>query len=207
MRRKIVFYCGIVGAMIFAITSVIGGLQIEGYNFISQYISESYATGIPNVEYLQYLFIVSGILLAIFAFMAPSVLPKSKSVGISFSLFAIFYGLGTVMTGIFPCDLGCQPDPINPSVSQFIHNTFGFLAYAITPFSIIAIGLSSKKWQNSSNISAISIICGIMSFCFVLLLFQNATGAFIGLYQRIIECCILLWVIYSSLFIKNNHQI
>lgn len=198
MKRRIVFISGILGALLFITASVLGGLQIEGYSFISQYISESYATGLPNTDYLRYMYMVSGLLLAIFAFSTTSVLPAAKGAKIGFILFGIFYGLGTVTSGFFPCDLGCQPDPEDATLSQFIHNAAGFLVYSIVPFCLMGIGIASKKWRGIWNMYSYSLVCGIVSLIFVLLLFADPTGAMKGLYQRIIEGAILFWVIRTA---------
>ena len=202
MKIQAAFWSGVLGALLFVITSVLGGLQLEGYNFISQYISESYATGVPHSEYLRRLFIFSGLLLALFGFMAPFALKTGKSIKASFFLFAIFYGLGTVTTGFFPCDFGC-PSDAEVSVAQFIHNTVGFLTYSIVPFCLIAVGLASKKRFDLSKLSKVSLICGVLALAFVVVLFGKPQGAYIGVFQRIIEGSILFWVMFTAFFIRN----
>ena len=207
MKRQVAFWSGLIGASLFVITSIIAGLQIEGYNFISQYISESYATGIPNSGYLKNLFIISGICLAIFGWSATLNFKGYKSIQISFFLFAIFYGLGTITTGFFPCDYGC-PSSAEVSVSQFIHNATGFLTYVIVPFSLIGVGLASKKLPSASELSKVSLICGALSLAFVIILFGNPQGPYIGLFQRIIEGSILFWVMFTAFYIRriNNRS-
>lgn len=203
MIKYLIFFCGLIGAFLFAITSIIGGLQFDGYSVISQYISESYATGIPNSEYLQHAFVASGILLAVFGFLAPSTFPKSKGITIGFILFGIFYGLGTVTTGYFPCDYGCPADS-DVSLSQFIHNTAGFLVYSLVPFCLIGLGASFKKFPKTRTLSKLSFICGILSLIFVVLLFGSPKGPLIGLFQRIIEASVLIWTIYCSFYIVRT---
>ncbi len=197
------FFCGILGALLFAAASIIGGIQIDGYNVISQYISESYATGIPNSEYLQYAYMASGILLTVFGFLAPSIFPRSRGIKIGFILFAVFYGLGTVTTGFFPCDYGCPSDS-EVSMAQFIHNISGFLTYSVIPFCLIGLGTSFRKFRRTMALSKLSLVCGILSLAFVLLLFGNPTGPYIGLFQRIIEASILTWIIYCSFYIVRS---
>jgi hypothetical protein len=206
MKRNIIFISGVLGVLQFIVASILGGTQIEGYSFISQYISESYATGIPNSNYLRYMYVACGVLLALFGFMVSNELPKSKGIKIGFILFAIFYGIGTISTGFFPCDLGCNPDPEMASLSQFVHNTSGFLVYAIVPFCLIGIGLASKKMMGASRFPIISIVCGILAFVFVLFLFSDPTGPFRGLIQRVIEGSILFWVLYTSFYVLRKNK-
>jgi len=202
--KTLIFGAGIIGALLFVVASVLGGAQIEGYNMISQYISESYADGLPNTEYLRYMYIASGILMAVFGFTAPAKLPKSKGIKIGFWLFAIFYGLGTVVTGFFPCDIGCNPDPEVASLSQFIHNTAGFLVYATVPFCLIGIGFSAKGLTGMTKFSKFSIVGGVVALACVVLLFGNPSGPFIGLFQRIIESSILFWVVFTGYSLKRS---
>lgn len=205
MKRTIIFISGVLGAALFIATSILGGVQIDGYSFISQYISESYATGIPNSDYLRYMYMASGALLALFGFMMSTEFPKSKGIKIGFIVFGIFYGLGTISTGFFPCDLGCNPDPELATLSQFIHNTSGFLVYTIVPFCLIGIGLAAKKVMLESNFPIISIVCGVLAFVFVIFLFSDPTGPIKGLVQRVIEGSILCWVLYTSFYIQKNN--
>lgn len=202
MKKQIILWSGVLGASLFVLASIWGGLQIEGYSFISQFISESYATGIPSSDYLRILFVASGILLAIFGFTTAAVIKNAKGLKISFLVFAIFYGLGTVSTGFFPCDFGCPADG-DISLSQFIHNTSGFFAYAIVPFCLIGAGLTSKKHPDLYGLSKASLIFGVFSLVFVVFLFGDPTGPYIGLIQRIIESSILIWVVRTAFYIRR----
>ena len=122
---------------------------------------------------------------------------------ITFIKIPIFYGLGTVSTGFFPCDFGCPADG-DVSLSQFIHNTSGFLVYAIVPFCLIGIGLASKRQAELSKLSKVSLICGVIALAFVVLLFGDPKGAFIGFFQRIIEGSILFWAMFTSFYILRT---
>lgn len=201
--KRFISLAGLLGVVLFVITSIIGGLQIEEYSFVSKFISESYATGVPNARYLRHSFIISGLLLTIFGFLTPVILKSKKRANICFYLFAVFYGLGTVVTSLYPCDFGC-PSDLNVSFSQIVHNASGFLTYAIVPITLIIIGVSSQKSEAKLNFSRGSIICGIIALIFVLLLFNNPEGSFIGLIQRIIEGSILLWVLITAFIVNRS---
>jgi hypothetical protein len=205
--KGLIVISGILGVLLFVTASILGGAQIEGYSIVSQYISESYAQGLPNTSYLSYMYIASGILLAFFGFTAPAKMASSRGLKIGFILFAIFYGLGTISTGYFPCDIGCDSEAEGASLSQIIHNATGFLTYAIVPFCLIGIGVSSRKMKAARLYSKVTLVCGVIAFCFVLLLFGNPSGPFIGLFQRIIESSILFWVIYTSFYIRRTLNI
>jgi len=205
---KLIFWSGILGVLLFVASSISGGFLIEGYSHIKQFISESYTTGIPNGKYLRYGgFIPSGILLALFAFMVPTVLPKSKPTKIAFWGIGLFYGLGTMVTGIFPCDMGCNPEFINPSISQFIHTISGSLTYLTVPLCILVIGFKAKAWPEGKKVSLITLLCGLIAACFVLILFSDFISNLKGLYQRIVEGSILYWILYMVFYIKRMFPI
>ncbi|MEX0291510.1 MAG: DUF998 domain-containing protein [Flavobacteriaceae bacterium] len=202
--RNTVFWTGLAGSIIFIAISVWGGLRLEGYNFIRQYISESYATGIQGSELLRYGFMISGLLLASFCFLAPIVLPKSKLIKTGFWGIGLFYGLGTLITGIFPCDLGGNPNIEVASLSQIIHNFSASLTYMIVPFCMILIGIKASHWTKGKNTALITLVCGLIAAVFVLILFSDPFSNLKGLYQRIIEGSILFWILYMAFYVKRH---
>jgi len=204
MNKAITFWFGIIGALLFITSSILGGFQFENYSHLQQFISESYAIDTPYGIYIRILgYIPSGLLIALFSFSALKILPKSRLSKIGLICFGIFYGIGTIIVGIFPCDSGCNKELINPTISQIIHNIVGALTYLIIPICLILIGVSAKRWQNGKSISILSIICGLIALTFSFALSSNPTGNFIGLFQRLVEGSILFWLINFAFYIKN----
>lgn len=204
MTRKVTYWSGVIGVLLFVIAVVLGGLQFESYSHISQFISESYAFGTPYGEQLRYFaYIPCGICFFLFGLFASRFLPNIPSTKLQFNLFAIFYGIGTIVVSVFPCDEGCNLDWSNVSLSQMIHNIAGALVYLIVPITIVWIGLKSKAWQNMKQFSKSTLLLGTVAFLFSLLLFALPESDFIGLIQRIIEGAILLWILFSCNYINN----
>ncbi len=205
MNANSIFWLGVLGVVLFVGTTILGGFLFPDYSHIAQFISESYATGTTYGSYLRYAgFIPSGILMALFLFLVPTVLPNSRLVKTAFWGIGLFYGLGTVVTGLFPCDMGCNPEFIDPSISQFVHNASGALTYLIVPWCILVIGFKAKAWPNGKKISLITLLCGSIAVCFVLVLFSDSTSNLKGLYQRIIEGSVLYWMLTMAFYIKNK---
>ena len=208
MNKTITFWLGILGAIFFIIPSALGGFQFENYSHISQFISESYAFDTPYGVYMRFLgYIPSGILITVFSISCWKLLPKSNVPKIGLFGFGVFYGIGTIIVGLFPCDEGCNKELINPSISQLIHNLFGGLTYLIVPACLILIGFSSRKWSGSTSFSTLSIICGTIALMFSMLLLSDPDGNYIGLFQRITEGSILFWLINFAFYIKNYNQV
>lgn len=205
MSGKAIFWTGILGVTLFGVASILGGFQFEDYNPMSQYISESMAVDTPYGQALRYFgYIPSGLLLTIFAFSALRKFPGSNFTKIGFWGLGIFYGIATVIVGIFPCDKGCSKELVEPSISQIIHNLTGSLTYVFVPISFIMIGIGLRKFKIHSGLSNIALLCGFNSIIFIGLLLTDPLAEYAGLYQRIIEGTFIIWIIACSIFIKKS---
>jgi hypothetical protein len=205
MNNKLVYWIGILGVGFFGVASMIGGFQFDDYDPLSQYISETMAVETPYGKELRYFgYIPSGILLTIFSFAALQKFPTSKLIKIGFSGIGIFYGIATIIVGIFPCDKGCNPEFLDPSTSQLIHNLTGMSTYLFVPISIIIIGVGLRQLKNFGRLSKIAIIFGLISIVFIGLLFDDPSSNYAGLYQRIVETIFVFWIITCAITIKNK---
>lgn len=206
MNKKITFLIGIIGVSLLFSSFVLGGLLIENYDLLSQFISESYAIdtkyGLP-LRIFGY--IPSGVLIALFCFYGANYFQPNAMVKIGFYGVGIFYGLGTIVTGIFPCDSGCNRELIDPSFSQIAHNFSALMMYLLTPLFNILIGLGREK-STYLRFSIQSLLIGVISSFFVFKLGSDLSSEFIGIYQRIIEFVFVLWVVFCAFEIKKMEQ-
>ncbi len=207
MSNKFTFFIGILGVSLFVISSIVGGFLIENYSVTSQLISETYAIDTEYGIVLRSVgYIPSGILLTIFAFIGFKKFPQSSLTKIGFYGLGVFYGIATIIVGIFPCDSGCNKQFIDPSISQVIHNLTGLLTYIFVPICIILISIGLKTSPIYKRLSTQGITYGIISILFVYLLFSDPNSDYIGLYQRIVEAIFVIWIITCSIAIKNKNQ-
>ncbi|SHK31746.1 Protein of unknown function [Maribacter aquivivus] len=207
MSNKLIAYIGILGVSLFAIAAIVGPLLIDNYSVVSQYISESFASDTAYGRYLQYFgYVPSGILITIFCFSSPKYLPSSKLVLAGFLGLALFYGLGTILVGLFPCDAGCPTNVVDSSLSQLIHNAMASLTYIFFPICLIGIGLGLKKSENYNRLSQIAMVTGIVSAIFIFSLFSNPESGYRGILQRIIETCFIVFIVSSALRIGEGSE-
>ena len=207
MNERSIFWTGIIGVTLFSLASILGGFQFDNYNHLSQYISETYAIDTPYGRVLRFFgYIPSGLFLTIFAFSAWRIFPRSSLIRTGFRGLGIFYGIATIMVGIFPCDKGCNKELVDPSISQLIHNLTGLLTYIFVPLSIIAIGIGLRQLRIHFRLSVIAIFCGLNCIVFIGVLLTDPLAKYAGLYQRIIEGTFIIWIIACSVFIKNNDR-
>jgi Protein of unknown function (DUF998) len=199
---------GLLGVLFFITATILGGLQFSSYSHISQLISESYAIGSPFGIQLRYLgFVPSGICIAAFAFFAAKTLPKNTLTKAGFTGLGVFYGIATIIVSLFPCNKGCDKELVDPSLSQLIHNLTGLLTYIVVPVSLILLGTAARKWVNGKLLSYLGIACGLTSIIFVGILSADLHSTFAGLYQRMIEGAVLVWIIACSFYCRNLHKI
>jgi len=119
--------------------------------------------------------------------------------------FIILYGIGTIICCIFYCNSRYNPHNVNPSISQIIHNITGGLFYLFLPFLYFSIFLASKKWPINKTFSYITFLLTFFSLILIIILFQDFKSINKGLYQRLIEATLLIWILYFS-FSLNNYK-
>tara|TARA_B100000287_G_scaffold85927_1_gene78518 strand:- start:45 stop:665 length:621 start_codon:yes stop_codon:yes gene_type:complete len=204
MNKKNTFSIGIVGVSLLFSSFVLGGLLIENYDILKQYISESYAIDTKHGIFLRVFgYIPSGIMIFLFCLFGLNYFQPNATIKIGFYGIGIFYGLGTVITGIFPCDSGCNRELIDPSFSQVVHNFSALMMYLLTPLFIILIGLGLKKSIYLRFIVQ-SLLIGVISYFFVFALGSDLSSEYIGIYQRIIEFFFVLWLVLCAFEIKKT---
>ena len=207
MSNNSIFSIGVFGVSLLVTSFILGGLLIENYDILSQFISESYAIGTKYGLFLRIFgYIPSGILITYFCFLAVKCFQQNILIKIGFYGIGIFYGITSLLTGIFPCDSGCNRELIDPSFSQLIHNYAALLMYVFTPISIIVIGIGLRL-TNYTKLSVTAISCGIISFLFIYLLFSDLTPQLLGLYQRIIESIFIIWILVCAFSIRNINDV
>ncbi|MEI6264351.1 MAG: DUF998 domain-containing protein [Sphingobacteriia bacterium] len=198
---------GFLGVLLFILAAILGGLQFSEYSHISQLISESYAIGTPYGLQLRYLgFLPSGLFIAAFAYYAVRTLPKSTFTKLGFAGLGIFYGIATIIVSLFPCDKGCDNELVDPSLSQLIHNFTGLLTYIIVPICLLILGIVSRKWPNGKYLSYLGTACGLTAILFVGILSSDLHSKVVGLYQRIVESSVLIWVFVCSFYLRTFHK-
>jgi hypothetical protein len=205
MTKSTVSSFGIAGVALFVIAALSGALLIPGFSQASQFLSESYAIDTKYGIYLRLLgYIPSGLLMLIFCFSAVSHLPKNTATSVALKGIGLFYGGGTILTGIFPCDAGCNKELIDPSAAQLIHSVSGLFTYTTVPFFVIMLGFAAVKWKNSGSTGKLILFCGFLSLVFAVLFFTQLSSPYGGLIQRTLEGSVLLAILLTAISVKQN---
>jgi hypothetical protein len=199
LAAKLAFTTGTLGALVILVLTVLGGAAFPNYSHLSQFISELGARAAPHGRLISFAgFLPAGLLLCAFAFFASRVLPRSPVtllglVGIAF--FALGYGVAA----FFPCEQGCRP--VEPSLSQVIHNSVGGLGYFAGGVALILLGIQARSWLGARHLSVLGVSGGGVSL--VALLFLSPEFQYVGLVQRVLETCMLLWIVACGFYLKR----
>jgi len=204
-NNKLTNYTGILGAVLFIITTIIGGYVFEGYSHISQYISESYASGTEYGHLLRWVgYVPSGLLMGGFCYVLAKQFKINKYTRYGLIGFGILYGLFTSLVSIFPCDFGCNRDYSDASISQVLHSVLSVLTYTLTPVCLFLFGLGLKKIDNFKTLSNITLSMGLLGLIFGMVFLFNANSPIAGLLQRTTDAVYLFWLIYYSIYNFNK---
>ena len=199
MAAKLAFTTGTLGALVILLLTVLGGAAFPNYSHLSQFISELGAREAPHGKLISFAgFLPAGLLLCAFAFFASRVLPRSPVTRwglVGIALFALGYGV----SAFFPCDPGCRP--AEPSLSQVIHTFVGGVGYFAGGVALILLGTQARGWPGARHLSVLGVSGGGVSL--VALLFLSPEFQYVGLAQRVLELCMLLWVVACGFYLKR----
>lgn len=182
--------------------TILGGLSFPGYSHLAQFISELGARGAPQEMLIRFAgFLPAGVFMILFVIGAFKSLPRSRLTTLGLIGIAL-YAMGYIVAVFFPCDFGCRP--AQPSLSQAIHNLFGLIGYVLAPLSLVALGFSARSWSGgrylswSAYIAATAALVGMMTL--------SPQSRYVGVSQRMIESCVLIWVVMCGWYVRSRNQ-
>jgi len=198
MNGKLAMITAVLGAAWLIAMVVAGGAAWDGYDHVSQYISELGATGAPHGWQVSWLgFLPIGVLICAFAFFAYLAAPRSALSAIGF-VGVFLFAIGYAGSAFFPCDFGCRPD--NPSFSQVMHELVGLAGYLLAPLTLLLLALAAWRWPGArwlallGFVSAAGALVGLGGV-------MDAHSPTVGLYQRVLEANMLIWVVACGLYL------
>ena len=194
--KSAAFWSGLAGTALYVTACVLSGLQVPHYSHISQYLSEAVALGAPYGALIRYgLLIPSGMLFFLFSVFAARAVPRSVLALLGFYGLAIFHGGAHALASIFPCIEACNIGRGARDPRQDIHNTIAVLSYLLVPFCLTAIGFAARRWRNGLVVSLGAILAGIVALAFGVILWFTRYSPYAGLFQRIMEASVLVWIV------------
>lgn len=198
MNAKLAFATAVAGVAWLVAMVVLGGATFTGYDHVSQYISELGANGAPFGGYVSWLgFLPIGALICAFSYFAWRAAPSSLFATIGF-IGVFLFSIGYVGSAFFPCDYGCRPD--NPSFSQIMHELVGLAGYMLAPLTLLLLGVAALSWQKAMWLAVLGFIAAAGALIGLGGLL-DADSPTVGLYQRVLECSMLAWVLACGIYL------
>ena len=205
MSRKQLFWCGILGVILFVLAALLGGVLTEGYHPLSQMISTTYAIDTRYGWVLRFFgFVPAGVLFFLFSWGSVQHFPNTLLIREGLRGFGIFYGLSTLLAGVFPCDQGCSLQILDTSISHQIHHLAGLVTYIFVPLCILVIGVGLRQKRGPRKFYRMSIFSGLAAILFSTLFLLNSSSDFAGLFQILLEVTILSWIVYNAVFFTSD---
>ncbi len=201
MIKKLAFLFAVLGALAVLFLVVVGGAFFPNYSHASQFISELGANGAPYAHLVNFAgFLPAGVFICAFSYLAWMTLPHSKATTLGL-LGVALYAFGYIVAAFFPCEAGCRP--VQPSLSQAIHNLLGLVGYLTAPLTLVLLGWQARSWPRATHLFILGGVGGILTF--LGLIFLTPEFAYVGVAQRVIEGSMLTWVVVCGGYI-NRHN-
>jgi hypothetical protein len=198
MSGKLAMTTALLGAAWLVAMVLIGGAGFDGYDHVSQYISELGATGAPQGWQVSWLgFLPIGLLVCAFAVFGGMAAPRSVLAALGF-VGVFLFSIGYVGSAFFPCDYGCRPD--SPSFSQVMHELIGLAGYMLAPITLLLLGIAAWKWPGAVWLSLLAFLAAAGALIGLGGLVDPASPT-VGLYQRVLEASMMSWVVACGLYL------
>ena len=205
MDKKLLYYGGIFGPIIFLLNDIIGNIITKGFSPIINAVSELTQAGSENTVLLSSLFFIAAIMLMIFGIGLVAHFKFGHSKLIFFGgIFIILLGVFSALSGtIFPMG----PFGGDETFAGNMHIILTGLNIVLVVLSIpmIGIGLNRiKQWKSFRLYSIMTVLVMIIFGASTSVLIMNDIEM-LGLFERITIYAYQLWIfILAFLFIKEQ---
>ncbi len=202
--RKLLILCGILAAIVYAGTVILGGAIRPGYSHVSQPISELVATGAPNRALLSSLFILYNLLVGVFGvgllLTAKSNL-QGKRLGVAGAVALIVVALsGLLLELFFPQDPGGARAPTTSTGSM--HIAVAGIAALGTMLAIVLIALwfrNDPRMKGYVIYSLVTVVILMVSGGFGAASASSGGSEVFGIVERITIGSFIQWLFVIGL--------
>jgi len=208
MDKKLLYYGGIFGPIVFLLNDIIGSIITDNYSPIINAVSELTQAGSENAILLSSLFIIAALSLMFFG------IGISTHYNFHHSKLLFFGGIFIMILGIFSALSGSifPMDPFGGEASfagnMHIILTGLNIVMVVLAIPMIGIGLNREKQWKSFRLYSISTV-------FIMVIFGASTSLLLmneiemlGLFERITIYSYQLWIfVLAYLLIKEHPKI
>lgn len=158
---QILSISGALGILLYFAHVFIGGALWQGYNPITQTISELTGTGAPNADFLRVLTTAYGILVVFFSFCMYFIFKNwqlHKAAKIGALLLIIMEATSLLGYGLFPLDMSQS----TASFQNLMHIVVTVVVVVTTLGSVYFIAIGLKKSPGHRKLGVFVLICAVI---------------------------------------------
>lgn len=190
--QKALLICGILSSILYIAMNIVAAARWQGYNSISQTVSELSAIGAPTRPLWVMLAIIYSLLVTGFGWGVRVSAGRNHPLSITGSLLVINGGLG--MASHF------TPMHLRGAVPTLIDTVHIILGTAIILSMLLAIGYGATAFGKRFRFYSITTILVILVFGTLMgiegpRIAENLSTPFIGIWERISVLAFLIWVV------------
>ena len=194
MNKRILYYGGILGPIVFLLNDIIGSIITQGYNPIINAVSELTQAGSEYICLLGSLFFISAIMLSVFGIgVVTHYMCRNSELLLLGGIFIIFLGLFSALSGtIFPMD----PFNAETTFAGRMHIILTGLNIILIVLAIPMIGIGfyrTHQWKSFRLYSIISVLIMLVFGASTAVLMTNDIKL-LGLFERITIYSYQLWI-------------
>lgn len=199
---------GAVGILLYFAHVFIGGALWQGYNPITQTISELTGSGAPNAGFLRVLTTAYGILVVIYSFCMYFIFKKwqlHKVARIGAILLIIMEVTSLVGYGLFPIDMSKS----TASFQNLMHIVVTVVVVVATLGSVYCIAIGLKKSPGHKKLGVFILVCAVIITAAGLMtpVSMANTLPIAGLIERINIFTLQIWLFVSSIYLFSNKAV
>lgn len=207
MDNRLYSLVGMVAPIIFMLSVGILGALTPGYSHVYHTISELGALGAPYSKVASYVFIVSGLMIALFGYGLQQSIPKDDSQVYTGLCIIAYSVLDFVGSGVFPVDPGGAADTIiaNFHVKMTV---LGEMAALVMPVAFLIDTENVLGQEPLRKFSRWIVALSVPATVFlVYAIGENNPGVMdspIGLAQRMLVGLFLVWIFVAAWNMKKG---
>ena len=194
--------CGILAALVYLITDVLGALRYPGYDFTSQGVSELMAVGAPTKNLVDSVFVVYGLLALAFAIGVLRESSGRRALRVA-GLLLLGYAVAGFLGGFFPA-YPREAGGFNDSVPHMI------LTAALVVLMLAALGFAAyalgKRFRIYSFATLGAIVAlGVASGVYASRLAAHQSTPGFGIVERVLIYGYLAWAAVLGVALIRRH--
>lgn len=207
MDKRLYYYMGIAAPIGFTVSVIILGALTPGYSHIYHTISELGEVGAPYAREASILFILTGLMIAVYGYGHHRSLPKRDYRVLSGVCIIVYALLDFIGSGVFPVDPGGAANTVTASyhVTLTVLGELAALAMSAT-FLMDTEGVNG--WEGLRRFSKVTLTLSIPAAGFLAYAIEgNVPGVLdtpIGLAQRILVGIYLTWITGAAFYNKKK---